>query len=35
VSKENLGSDAATPVSDDYGPGGGHFTGRVPRVWER
>ena len=25
----DLGSDAATPVSDDYGPGDSHFTGRV------
>ena len=25
----DLGTDAATPVSDDYGPGGSHFTGRV------
>ena len=25
----DLGADAATPVSDDYGPGGSRFTGRV------
>ncbi len=25
----DLGSDAATPVSDDYGPDGSKFTGRV------
>ena len=25
----DVGSDAATPVSDDYGPGGSQFSGRV------
>jgi hypothetical protein len=25
----DLGSDTATPVSDDYGPRGNRFTGRV------